>query len=448
MRSRFALKSSRVVTPQGVRAGTIVIEREVITEICFSGNPPVNASIEDLGDLVISPGVIDSHVHVNEPGRTEWEGFGTASCAAAAGGVTTLIDMPLNSSPVTTTVGALRAKQAAAAAQCYVDVGFYGGLIPDDAPHIAALIDNGVCGMKAFLCNSGLDEFPAATEHDLRQVLPSLADRRVPLLVHAEFQATPAATPTDCTSYRQYEASRPRAWERAAIELLVRLCREYDAPIHIVHLADSDSLDVIQAARQEGLPLTVETCPHYLHFSAEMIGDGDTRFKCTPPIRSARDRERLWSALAEGTIDTIGSDHSPCPPAMKCLDTGDFTAAWGGIASLQLTLSTIWTGARRRGIGLERLAQWVSSRPAELVGLAARKGRIAPGLDADLVVWNPDAQWTVRSQALRHRHKTSPYVGETLCGQVHRTYLRGQLVYSDGEVCSQRIGSLLQRSPH
>ena len=448
MTSRFAIQSSRVVTPRGVRAATIVIEGGRIAKICIPGDSQVTAPIEDFGDLVVAPGVIDSHVHVNEPGRTEWEGFATATCAAAAGGVTTLIDMPLNSSPVTTTVGALRAKQEAAESQCSVDVGFYGGVVPGNAQHIEAVIDAGVCGMKAFLCDSGLDEFPAVTEHELRQALPSLADRRVPLLVHAEFQATPAAAPTDCTNYQQYEASRPRAWERAAIALLVRLCREYRAPIHIVHLADSDSLDAIQAARQEGLPLTVETCPHYLHFAAEMIPDGDTRFKCAPPIRSASDRERLWSALADGTIDTIGSDHSPCPPAMKCLDTGDFTKAWGGIASLQLTLSTVWTGARRRGIGLERLAQCLSSSPAQLIGLAARKGRIAPGLDADLVVWNPDEQWTVRSQALLHRHKTSPYDGQTLWGQVHRTYLRGQLVYADGEVCSQRIGRLVQRSRH
>ena len=445
MTSCFALSSSRVVTPQGVQPGTIVVEGERIARVLLSNDRPINIPKEDLGDLVISPGVIDSHVHVNEPGRTEWEGFATATRAAAAGGVTTLIDMPLNSSPVTTTVAAMRAKQEAARAQCYVDVGLYGGLIPGTAQHIDALIDAGVCGIKAFLCDSGLDEFPASTEHNLRQVLPTLAARSIPLLVHAELQSAPVVMLANATSYRQYEASRPRDWERAAIELLISLCRKYKAPIHIVHLADAESLDLIRAARREGLPLTVETCPHYLHFAAEEIPDGDTRFKCAPPIRSARDRERLWNALAERVIDTIGSDHSPCPPAMKCLDTGDLSRAWGGIASLQLTLSTVWTGARQRGLGVERLAEWLSANPARLAGVAASKGRIASGYDADLVVWDPDGQWTVRGEALHHRHKLTPYDGEQLWGTVERTYVRGQLAYAAGKPSAKPIGSLLKR---
>ncbi|MEX2171101.1 MAG: allantoinase AllB [Pirellulales bacterium] len=434
-----------MVTPHGVGPAVVVIDGEHIVAVCSVVDTKERFPITDMADLVISPGVIDSHVHVNEPGRTEWEGFATATRAAAAGGVTTLIDMPLNSSPVTTTVAAMRAKQEAARAQCYVDVGLYGGLIPGTAQHIDALIDAGVCGIKAFLCDSGLDEFPASAEHNLRQVLPTLAARRIPLLVHAELQGAPVVMLANATSYRQYEASRPRDWERAAIELLISLCREYQAPIHIVHLANAESLDLIRAARREGLPLTVETCPHYLHFAAEEIPDGDTRFKCAPPIRSERDRERLWNALAERVIDTIGSDHSPCPPIMKSLETNDFGEAWGGIASLQLTLSTVWTGARQRGLGVERLAEWLSANPAKLVGLASHKGCIVSGFDADLVVWDPDARWTVRCEALHHRHKLTPYDGQQLWGTVERTYVRGQLAYAGGGHSMEPVGRLLMR---
>jgi allantoinase len=443
--SRFAIKSSRVVLPGGVQPATIVIDRERIESVVTAATASGALPIEDLGELVISPGLIDSHVHVNEPGRTEWEGFVSATRAAAAGGVTTIIDMPLNSSPVTTTLAALRAKQEAAAQQSYVDVAFYGGLIPGSAPQVPALIDAGVCGIKAFLCDSGLGDFPAATEHDLRQALPILAARGIPLLVHAELMNTPVDVPLRFSTYRDYERSRPRAWERSAIELLVRLCREFNAPIHIVHLADSGSLDIIDAARREGLPLTIETCPHYLHFAAEEIPDCDTSFKCAPPIRSANDREKLWKALDEGVIDTIGSDHSPCPPEMKCFDTGDFARAWGGIASLQLTLSTVWTGARRRGHGVDRLAEWLGPNPARLVGLTNHKGRIAPGFDADLVVWNPDEVRSVCATELFHRHQFSPYNKQKLWGKVQRTYLRSRLVYSYGSFPNERSGSLLVR---
>lgn len=448
MTLRFAIQSSRVLTPQGVRPAAVVIAGETINAVVSPTNRPSNVNTINFGDLVVSPGIIDSHVHVNEPGRTEWEGFATATRAAAAGGVTTIIDMPLNSSPVTTSVEALHQKQSAAISQCHVDVGFYGGLIPNNTRNIEALLDAGVCGIKAFLCDSGLDEFPASTERELREVLPLLASRHFPLLVHAELPITPAPVPIDATSYRQYAASRPRAWERAAIELLIKLCREFQAPIHVVHLADSDSLVTIEAARNDGLPLTVETCPHYLRFCEEEIGVGDTRFKCSPPIRSASDRERLWNASKRGSIDTIGSDHSPCPPDLKCLDTGDFSRAWGGIASLQLTLPTIWTGARERGIQLDRLAEWLSSNPAQLAGINRRKGQIAPGYDADLVVWNPEENWTVRGEELQHRHPITPYEGHLLWGRVKRTYLRGQAIFVEGTFPDAPLGHLLRREQY
>lgn len=434
-----------MVTPDGIGPGIVVIEGERIVAIQSGDSCDADISIEDLGDLVISPGMIDSHVHVNEPGRTEWEGFETATRAAAAGGVTTIVDMPLNSSPVTTTVEALRKKRDAAAGKCCVDVSFYGGLIPGNAQNIEGLLDEGVYGIKAFLCDSGLAEFPPVGEREIREVLPLLAARNVPLLVHAELPLATAFKVTDGTSYKQYVASRPRAWERAAIELLVRLCREFRAPIHVVHLADAESLELIRAAKQEGLPLTVETCPHYLHFTEESIPDGDTRFKCAPPIRSTRDRDALWHALCDGTIDTIGSDHSPCPPEMKLVETGDFTRAWGGISSLQLTLATIWTESRERGMGLNQLALWLSANPARLVRMGDRKGKIKAGFDADLVVWDPDKQWTVNAATLEHRQKLTPYDGAKLWGHTERTYVRGQLVYADGIFATQVTSHLNQR---
>ncbi len=387
--------------------------------------------IEDLGDLILAPGVIDAHVHINDPGRTEWEGFETATKAAAAGGVTTVVDMPLNSSPVTTSVAALDAKRAAALGKCWVNVGFYGGLIPGNARHIEPLLDAGVLGVKAFVCHSGLDEFPNATLADLQAAAPILARHNRPLLVHAELTDAPAPRPQSARSYADYLASRPPQWESDAIGMLINLCRGTGCHVQVVHLANADALKMLHAARNEGLPITVETCPHYLHFTAESIPDADTRYKCAPPIREEHHRERLWDALKNGDIDTIGSDHSPCLPSMKCLESGDFMAAWGGIASLQLTLPIVWTNAAHRGIPLARIFEWLSGNPAKLVGLANRKGRIAKGFDADLIVFDPDAGWTVHGEQLYHRHKLTPYDGERLTGKVLRTYVGGIMVFGN-----------------
>ena len=372
---------------------------------------PRGYGIEDLGDLVIAPGLIDAHVHINEPGRTEWEGFETATKAAAAGGVTTLVDMPLNSSPVTTTVAALDAKRRAAAGKCWVDVGFYGGLVPGNAEHIAPLLDAGVIGIKAFLCHSGLDEFPAATEADLRAAAPHLVRHKRPLLVHAELTNAPAPRPEVAHQYTEYLASRPPQWEWDAIRLLCDICKMTGCPIHIVHLSFGTAVNFILGQQRAGLPITVETCPHYLHFTAEQIPDRATLYKCAPPIRDANDRENLWRGLKIGVIETIGSDHSPCPPAMKQLDSGNFMAAWGGIASLQLTLPIVWTECIARRIPLEQMFQWLATNPAKLVGLSSHKGRLAAGCDADLVVWNSESVWTVRGAELQHRHRITPYEG-------------------------------------
>lgn len=428
----FALRSQHIVTPEGVREGAVLVREGVIEDVVNAGAIPGGTPVDDVGQSVVMPGLIDPHVHINEPGHTEWEGFETATRAAAAGGITTLVDMPLNSEPVTTTLAALEAKQQAAAGKLWVDVGFYAGLVPGNTPHLPALLDAGVLGVKAFLCHSGLDAFPSASEHDLRAAMPLLAARSVPLLVHAELPAVADLTPTDPQSYAAYLASRPRRWECDAIRLMIDLCRETRCPVHIVHLSAADALPMLQAARAQGLPITVETAPHYLAFAAEDIPDGDTRFKCAPPIRERNNRERLWQALRRGDIDLIATDHSPCPPTLKLLDTGDFQRAWGGIASLQLSLPVAWTAARARSASLENIALWMSHHPARFLGIDHRKGAIAKGYDADLVVWDPEAPFTVDPAMLYHRHKITPYDGMTLYGVVEKTFLRGTLVYEHG----------------
>jgi allantoinase len=405
----------------------LVIDGQRIAEVMNGNADTWNLPVEEMGDWVVSPGLVDAHVHINEPGRSEWEGFQTATQAAAAGGVTTIIDMPLNSSPVTTSAAALEQKKRAAENQCCVDVQFYGGLVPGNVDQIPGLIDAGVKGIKAFLCDSGLDEFPAASEADLRAAMPLLRDSDLPLLVHAELvdQNVPEIQNVRC--YQQYLASRPDRFEQAAIGLLIDLCREYRTRVHLVHLATATALPMLEAARVEGLPITVETCPHYLYFAAERIHDGQTQFKCAPPIRSEQNRRQLCDAVTAGQIDTIGSDHSPCPPELKHLDDGDFSRAWGGIASLQLTLPILWTLAQQTGWSVDQLANWLSMAPAKHFGLE-HKGRISVGYDADFCVWDPDSEWTVVGQELRHRHGVTPYHGQQLRGSVKQTYVRGKLV--------------------
>ncbi|MCL4130892.1 UNVERIFIED_CONTAM: hypothetical protein GTU68_005080, partial [Idotea baltica] len=427
--SKFAISSSRVVTPTGVIEAAIVVEDQLIQDVIDLSQVPADLPVTDYGDFVISPGLIDAHVHINDPG-TDWEGFDTATAAAAAGGVTTLIDMPLNSRPVTTTVSALEQKRAAAENKCLVNVEFYGGLVPGNETELLGLLDAGVLGVKAFLCDSGLAEFPAAGERELRGALEILKPRGVPLLAHAEIVSAAAAKEiTDPTSYQQYMVSRPPKFELDAIRLLIDLCREFQTPVHIVHLATAEALPMIAAAKREGLQLTVETCPHYLLFNEQQIVDGDTRFKCAPPIRDDANRLALCEAVGSGLIDSIGSDHSPCPPAMKCLESGDFQKAWGGIAGLQLTLPVTRSVGSEFDWQPELLAQRCASGPADIFGLSDVTGRIRPGLNADIVVWDPDGKFTVDTKTLFHRHPVSPYEGVSLHGVTHCTYVRGQLVY-------------------
>lgn len=417
------------MTPDGIRPATVHVSGDTIARVWAWDDWPSGLPVVDYENLVIMPGLVDTHVHVNEPGRTEWEGFATATRAAAAGGITTILDMPLNAIPPTTSVSALQAKRAALGGQGIVNVEFIGGLVPDNIDQLGPLRDAGVRAFKCFLSPSGVDEFPAVSEQNLRAAFPLLATLGLPLMVHAEdpTRLVPAP-PGGSTRYPTYLASRPPEAEREAIALLVRLMETWPTPVHIVHLSSAQSLDTIRSARARGLPLTVETCPHYLTFAAEDVPDGATEFKCAPPIRGRAEREALWDALVRGEIDLVASDHSPCPPGMKG-SNGDFFAAWGGIASLQLSLAAVWTGARSKALPLERISAWMSANTARLARLDGRKGRIAGGYDADIVVWDPDSSMVVDPTRLEHRHAVTPYAGRQLFGRVRATYVGGQLAF-------------------
>ncbi len=447
MPPRFALASDRIVTPEGLLDGFVLIENGQIVDLCNRSEAPSNCAIEDLGSLVIAPGIVDAHVHINEPGRADWEGFETGTQAAAAGGVTTIVDMPLNSTPVTIDAESLAIKRASATGKCWVDVGFYGGLVPGNPGKIPELIRDGVLGIKAFLCDSGLPDFPAATRTELEVAMPVLAAAGLPLLVHAELVNDSAPAMEDPRSFSQFVASRPGSWELAAILLLIDFVQQSLCRTHIVHLANADSMiiNLINDAKRFGYPLTVETCPHYLYFSSEEIADGDPRFKCAPPIRSAANREQLRQALLNRSIDTIGSDHSPCPAWMKHLDSGNIDAAWGGISGIQFTLPVVWTAMKGYSVSFDELFRWLSTRPAHLIGLEQSKGEISIGYDADLVVWDPDAVWNVEASSIRHRSGISPYEGQTLTGLVHRTYVRGELAFAEGNLSHQPYGRLLRK---
>jgi len=434
-----AFLSRRVVTPEGIRPAAILVEGERIKAVLPPDQVPTDGcKIHNFGEAAILPGLVDSHVHINDPGRADWEGFATATQAAAAGGYTLLVDMPLNCLPATTTVAALEAKRAAAYGRCRVDWAAWGGVVHDNQSDIEPLAAAGVPGFKCFLINPGIDGFTMVTEPQLRSALPHVARTGLPLLVHAELaepvdRATDALVDADWSHYSTYLRSRPDEAELAAIRLMLSLCREYGFRLHIVHLSTSQALQELRAARFEGLALTVETCPHYLHLSAETIADGATLNKCAPPIRGRENCERLWQGLKDGTIDMVVTDHSPCPPAMKRLTEGNFRTAWGGIASLSVALPLMWTEASRRGFTLLDLARWMAAAPARLAGCDSRKSRIAAGYDADFVVFDSERELIVTEDSLHYRHRVSPYLGETLRGVVEATYLRGSPVFAEGK---------------
>jgi len=438
-------------SPEAPAPAAIHIRHGVVSGVAAYDDVPAGAPVYDAGDFVVMPGLVDTHVHINEPGRTEWEGFTTATRAAAAGGVTSLIEMPLNSIPATTTDSAFHEKLAAAAGKLSVDTGFWGGVVPGNAAHLAALWRDGVFGFKCFLAPSGVPEFPFVAEGDLREAMPILAELRAPLLAHAELAATldTALTATANKSPQRHDTwltSRPHEAEEHAIALLVRLARQFKVHVHVVHVSSASGLEILRDAKAEGLAITAETCPHYLTFAAEEIADGATQFKCAPPIREKENQDRLWEALGDGTLDFIATDHSPCPPEMKKADSGDFLAAWGGIASLELGLAAVWTSARQRGYPVSRLPAWLCRGPAKLAGLDHHKGNIAAGCDADMVVWDGNAKFAVEPEKLHQRHKLTPYAGRELFGVVQATFLRGRKIFERGEFLSGPVGNILKRA--
>ncbi|BDZ45667.1 allantoinase [Naasia aerilata] len=409
--AEVGIRDGRVVAIESLGAGLAAPELDRLAE-----------------DEVLLPGLVDTHVHINEPGRTEWEGFATATRAAAAGGVTTLLDMPLNSIPPTIDVPSLEAKRQAAAAGAVVDVGFWGGAVPSSLGHLRELHEAGVFGFKAFLAPSGVDEFPELSRAQLREALEEIASFGGLLIVHAEDPGVLDQSVNEGgRSYPRFVDSRPQEAETSAIEAVIDGVRATGARAHILHLSAASALPLLAAAKGEGLPITAETCPHYLTIDAEHIPDGATQYKCCPPIRDARNQDALWAGLLDGTIDLIVSDHSPSTPERKFAGDGDFAIAWGGIAGLQLGLSAVWSEARRRGIGLERVAGWMAERTAGFAGLVD-KGRIAVGAAADLAVFAPDEPLLVRAAELLHRNPVSAYDGRTLTGRVRRTYLGGTIL--------------------
>jgi len=438
----FAIQSDRIITPGGVMKGAVVIKEgkilDVLAELPSGELPVINA-----GNKVLMPGVIDPHVHINEPGRTDWEGFDTATKAAIAGGITTLVDMPLNTSPVTTTAAAFDEKIKTTKGQLHTNCGFWGGIVPGNEKEIDPLAKKGVLGFKAFLTHSGIDEFPNVTEDDLRKAMPLIAKQELPLLVHCELSqksevvasslAMTSQKPEVGREYQNYVASRPKKWEDDAIALMIRLCEEFNCRVHIVHLSSADSIDQIIKAKQKGLPLTVETGQHYLYFNAEDIKDGQTQYKCAPPIRENLNNERLWNALKKGIIDFVATDHSPAPPDMKEISSGNFMKAWGGISSIQFALPVLWTAAKRHHCSLNDMARWLCEKPAILAGRQNSKGKIAKGFDADIVVWDPDQHFTVTENSIYHKHKLTPYLNEELYGVVEQTYLGGENVFDKGQ---------------
>ncbi|MEU1304501.1 allantoinase AllB [Streptomyces shenzhenensis] len=443
--AELVLRSTRVITPEGTRAASVAVSAGKITAVLPHDAPVAEGTrLEDVGDHVLLPGLVDTHVHINDPGRTEWEGFWTATRAAAAGGITTLVDMPLNSLPPTTTVDHLRTKQAVAAGKAHVDVGFWGGALPGNAKDLRPLHEAGVFGFKAFLSPSGVDEFPHLDQDGLARSLAEIASFDGLLIVHAEDPHHLAAAPQHGgPRYADFLASRPRDAEDTAVAQVIAQARRLHARVHVLHLSSSDALPLIAAARADGVRITVETCPHYLTLTAEEVPDGASEFKCCPPIREAANRDLLWQALADGTIDCVVTDHSPSTADLK---TADFATAWGGISGLQLSLAAVWTEARRRGHDLADVVRWMSTRTAGLVGLDARKGAIAPGRDADFAVLAPDAAFTVDPARLQHRNRVTAYAGKTLYGVVQSTWLRGERIVADGEFTEPR-GRLLSRTP-
>jgi len=443
----FALQSKNVIVDGAMKAACIEVKGDFIHAIHPYGQS-LSCEITDYNELVIMPGLVDSHVHINEPGRTEWEGFNTATQAAAAGGITALVDMPLNCIPVTTTKAAFQEKLNSVTDKLWVDCGFWGGVIPQNIADLNELINAGVLGVKSFLIDSGIEEFPAVTGKDIRAAMPILAKHDVPYLIHAELDCGHFDDVEITKEYNSFLASRPKSWENEAISMMVELARESkqkgdNCKVHIVHLSSDEALDTIEQAKNEGLRFTAETCPHYLTIASENIPDGKTLFKCCPPIRENKNREHLWQAITDGRLDFIVSDHSPCTPELKHIDSGDIEKAWGGISALQFGISLIWTEAKERGFTLVDIARLMSTETAKFAGLNSVKGQIKSGNHADFLVFDPNVQFTITNEMIKHRHHITPYAGRTVTGQVQHTFVRGHHVYQQDTFINSPVGKPL-----
>ncbi len=444
--NHFALKSSRCVIDGAIVPAQIEVENGIIKDV-HDYDVALDCDIDNVGDLVVMPGLVDSHVHINEPGRTEWEGFNTATQAAAAGGITTLVDMPLNCIPVTIDKASFQEKLDSVDDKLWVDCGFWGGVVPDSIGDLDELLNAGVLGCKSFLIDSGIEEFQPMKAEDLRQAMPILAKHNAPYLIHAELDC--GAPPAQITKeYKSFLDSRPKSWENNAIDMMIDLNREVKAqglecPVHIVHLSSSEAIASIESARGEGISLTIETCPHYLTLAAESIPDGKTLFKCCPPIREEDNRQRLWRGLKDGVIDFIVSDHSPCTPELKHIDTGDIEKAWGGISALQFGLPLIWSEAKVQGFDLIDITRWMSEKTAEFIGMDHIKGHIKTGFYADFVIFDDKAGYVITNEMIKHKHNITPYAGRRVDGNVISTYLRGEKIYHDDEFGESPTGQPL-----
>lgn len=440
-----AFHSYRTITGNAVKEATVLVESGRIIGVKEGRQIPAGARVVDAGTHVLMPGVVDPHVHINEPGREDWEGFDTATKAAIAGGITTLVEMPLNSSPVTTTVAAFEKKLEAAKGKLHTNCGFWGGVVPGNEGEIIPLAGNGVLGFKAFLTHSGIDDFPNVNEADLNIAMPLIAQTGLPLLVHCELSED-LPPMSDPKSYQQWLSSRPKEWEDRAIAMMIGLCKKHQCKIHIVHLSSANSIAQIAEAKNQGLPLTVETGQHYLFFHAEDIPDGRTEYKCAPPIRERSNNELLWGALQKGIIDFVATDHSPAPASIKELESGNLIKAWGGIASAQFALPALWTIARKHQASLTNITNWLCTNPTRLPGLQNRKGQIEAGFDADFVIWNPEESFEVTQTQIHHRHKATPYLGKELFGVVNQTYIGGEMVFENGSFPALGRGKVLFNS--
>lgn len=440
MANKRSIYSNRCWIDGKLQPATVCLKNNIITEIHFN---KINGA-EDAGDHILMPGVIDAHVHINEPGRTDWEGFDTATQAAAAGGITTIVDMPLNASPVTTTVRAFDEKLAASKNKLHVNVGFYGGLIPGNQNDLEALMQAGVLGIKCFLTHSGIDEFPNVSEKEIDAAMPVIAKYGLPLLVHCEiFKKEVNNKFSDFpNSYRYYLESRPKQWENDAVDLMIKLCRKHHCKTHIVHVSSAEALIKIQKTKEEGLPLTAETCAHYIYFNAEDIPDSNCLYKCAPPIREQENNDQLKVALVNGVLDFITTDHSPAPPDIKELETGNLLKAWGGIAGLQFLLPASWTAMKGK-ISIEKFIPLLTEQPAKFLQLDKQKGKLAVGYDADLIVWNPEEKFEVKAGDILHRYNCSPYCGQNLYGTVQQSIINGTTVYLNKKIIQKNAGQWL-----